>query len=127
MKRALIVDDNPQILSLTRRWLVRAGYDVSTSADFHEARLWLQTGQLPEALIVDVRLNGHNGLQLALLAKSVDPHVHIVVISAWSDPVLEREAVRFGATFVSKPFNESQLLSALGDEGSAYVNHAVAG
>jgi FixJ family two-component response regulator len=64
-------------------------------------------------LVTEVRLEAHNGLQLALRGLSIKPHMMVVVTSALMDPVLQHEAERFGATFVPKPVLESELVAAV--------------
>lgn len=113
---ALVVDDNRQILSIARWWLGAAGFDVTTSSDFLEGLLQVQTFH-PDAIVVDVRLGEFNGLQLAIAARQRWQDVRIVVISAWDDPVLKRDAARCGAAYIQKPFTASQLLAAI-DLGS---------
>ena len=113
MQRALIVDDDAQVLSLTARWLQRAGYDAVVSTDFLDARVQLQVCQ-PSAVITDVRLGLFNGIQLGLLARELFPDVRVAIISGWNDPVMRREAAQLGAVFLHKPFRAIELLSAIG-------------
>ena len=96
MKSALVVDDDKQVSSLVARWLSKAGYDVSTCEDFGAARERI-LNDTPPILIVDVRLAGFNGLQLAILARQLHPETRIVVLSGWDDPVLRKEATACGA------------------------------
>jgi len=111
--RALLVDDDPAVVSIGRRWLTEAGYDVRTSTDFRDAVTELKTNAV-DAVIVDVRLGEFNGLQLAHLARQFRASARIVVISGWDDPVLKREAACLGAPYLVKPFSASDLLTALG-------------
>lgn len=109
---ALVVDDNPHIISIATRWLTHAGYSVATCGDFADA-----VGQLakeePDTFLIDVRLGAFNGLQLALRAREHHPDARIVVMSAWDDPVLKKDAAECGAAYIVKPFNETQLLEAI--------------
>ena len=109
---ALVVDDNPHIISIASRWLTQAGYSVAVSRDFVDAVEHLRS-EHPDTLLIDVRLGAFNGLQLALRARENDPDARIVVMSAWDDPVLKKDAEECGARYIVKPFNESQLLEAI--------------
>src|SRR6266496_6437230 len=104
MKSALVVDDDKQVSSLVARWLSKAGYDVGTCADFAGARERILKDR-PPVLIVDVRLEGFNGIQLAILARQLRPETRIVVLSGWDDPVLRKEASACGALYLCKPLN----------------------
>ena len=112
MKRALIVDDDPQVLSLAARWIRKAGYDVVVSNDFLDARMQLEVCR-PAVVVADVRLGAFNGLQLGFLARQLFPDVRVAVISGWNDPVMRRDAAEFGASFLQKPFRASELLFAI--------------
>jgi two-component system response regulator AtoC len=116
MKRALVVDDDSRVLAVISRLLSDA-YNVVTCSDFKDARGVLQT-LAPDVLVLDVRLGEFNGLQLGILAKQAHPGVHVVVMSSWDDPVLRREAMRLGATYVQKPFRAAELLEAVRGEST---------
>jgi DNA-binding response OmpR family regulator len=110
---ALIVDDNPHVVSITERWLSDAGYSVATAYDFEDAARQL-INEMPDIVLVDVRLGTFNGLQLAIKAREQFPGARIVVMSAWDDPVLKHEAEQCGACYIVKPFTGAQLLEAIG-------------
>src|SRR5262245_36758955 len=114
MKRILVIDDDRQTLDLVARWLAAAGFDVLTAGTFGEGKLHIKDAI--DVLVVDVRLHGFNGLQLATRARVDQPDMRIVVVSGWEDPVLMREAAALGAVFLAKPFSEEELLTAVGAE-----------
>ena len=109
---ALIVDDDPHMASIASLWLLEAGYSVTISYGLLEGVHHFQQDR-PDTVVVDVRLGDFNGVQLAILARERDPNVRIVVMSAWDDPVLQRDAAQCGASYLVKPFNASQLLTAI--------------
>ena len=111
--RALVVDDDAQVAALAGRWLRSAGCEAMVASSFGDARVQIELCE-PAILIADVRLSGFNGIQLGLLARRVRPDTRIVIISGWDDPVLRREAGLLGATFLAKPLQAEQLLSAVG-------------
>ena len=110
--RALVVDDDQQVLGIVRRWLTDAAYDVVTATNYRDARRHLEADR-PDVLIVDVRLEEFNGMQLVLGARAILPAIRIVVISGFSDPVLEHEAAAQNAPYLSKPLTSEQLLAAI--------------
>jgi DNA-binding NtrC family response regulator len=111
MKRVLVVDDDPGVAALTSDCLEAAGYEVETAGSFADARLRISARY--DVLIVDVRLEAFNGLQLAIQARASDPAMRIVVMTGWDDPVLREEAASIGAAFLPKPFDELQLLEVV--------------
>jgi DNA-binding response OmpR family regulator len=112
MSKALIVDDDVQVLSFVKQLMETAGYEVLSASTFAQAREYIQGHDLA-ILVADVRLGDFNGIQLGILAKNSRPNVRIVIMSGWDDPVLRHEADQLGAAYVQKPFSAEQLRSAL--------------
>jgi two-component system response regulator RegA len=112
MKSALIVDDDKQVSALVARWLSQAGYEVSTCDDFNAAKRRILDDE-PGLLIVDVRLQGFNGIHLAILARQRRPDTRAVVLSGWDDDALRREARACGAVYMCKPLKAAELLAAV--------------
>jgi DNA-binding response OmpR family regulator len=100
-RTALLVEDNPAILSGLSEMLRSAGLQVVSCRDFQEARDYLQ-GHTPHVLVTDVRLGAYNGLHLVLLARKLAPDLPVIVYSAHDDPELRREAESFGAVYLEK-------------------------
>jgi DNA-binding NtrC family response regulator len=111
-KSVLLVDDDPAVLQLVRQWLSSAGYSVIACDRFETAKQHL-AAQAPDILVTDVRLGAYNGLQLVILAKQQGPQVAAVVMSAFDDPTLRKEAAQSGAGFVNKPCTRDQVLTAV--------------
>lgn len=103
-KRILVVDDDVAIASLYATAFRAAGHEVSIANRFEEARMHLR-GNIPDGLLTDIRLGEYNGLQLAMLYRSLSPTGTIVIVSGHPDPVIEREAAALGAEFFTKPID----------------------
>jgi two-component system response regulator YesN len=112
-RSALVVDDDPQVAALVSRWLTAAGYLVTTTDDFEEAKRRVVGRTDLSVLVVDVRLGGFNGIYLAILARQQVPTVRIVVLSGWDDPVLRKEADACGAVYLCKPITANDLLASI--------------
>jgi two-component system response regulator YesN len=69
--------------------------------------------QTLDALITDVRLGAFNGLQLAVMARDIQPNIQVIVFSGFDDPVLRADAERIGATYLVKPVPSSYLIQLL--------------
>ena len=100
----MVVDDDVVVLDVLERLLLKWGYRTSAFRSFEEAKAQLEkTRPGPDALIVDVRLGGYNGLQLVHLTRQAHPETVIVVVSGFDDPVLRQEAALVGAKYLLKP------------------------
>lgn len=100
--RVHVLDDDTTMLTNLKRQLSKK-MDVSTHADPVDAILALGADQ-PDALVLDVKLAGFDGVRLVarLHANVQTRHVRVVAFSAHDD--LRKKALDAGATaFVAKP------------------------
>lgn len=104
----LVVDDDQATLSGLAELLATAGYRVVTAANYEAGRAALRAEQ-PDVLLVDVRLDNFNGLQLIVNA----PGSAAVVITGHDDKYIETEAHRLGADYFVKPVTPAVLLTAI--------------
>jgi DNA-binding response OmpR family regulator len=109
----LVVDDEPSMREFAGRVLADAGYNVIAAATLQEAKERIDADR-PDLLLVDVRLQSFNGLQLAVRERTVGGTRPIIMMSGYDDPVLVAEAEHLGASFLSKPFTPGELVGAIG-------------
>mgnify|MGYP003449530088 CR=1 FL=1 len=114
----LILDDEPALAGLYAAALEGAGHDVVVCTGFEEARAHLKH-DVPAGLVTDVRVGEYNGLQLALLFRTVSPAGAIMVVSGPDDAVIRREAAQMGASFRLKPIQMSELTRFFGGTTNA--------
>jgi DNA-binding response OmpR family regulator len=100
------------LLEAVRRGLESANMIVTACTTFEDARQALRDKTF-DALVTDVRLGAFNGLQLAVVARTYDPRISLVVFSGFDDPVLRDEAERAGGAYFVKPVHISQLVAHL--------------
>lgn len=112
-KSILLVDDERVLLEGLERALTAANVDVIAAPNFEDAHHYLRTGRF-DVLITDVRLGAFNGLQLAGLARDLNPSMKILVFSGFDDVVLRQEAEKLGATYLTKPVTAKELLQLIG-------------
>ena len=106
----LILEDDPGVASLYAAALEGEGHRVAVFSSFEEARKALRQ-EVPDALLTDVRVGSYNGLQLALLFRSLSERGTIVVVSGHGDPVIADEATKIPAAFFVKPVDLNALTS----------------
>lgn len=112
----LVVDHDPATLAQTARSMEGAGWDVEATTSFTDARRLL--ADRPDAVITDLRLGEYNGLHLAMLAKSADPDVYVIVTGDHGDASSQHDAEAFEATFVSKPCTGRELTTMIAAHAS---------
>lgn len=109
----LLVDDDRLILSTLTSGLTRAGYHVSTAESVDEAELWLNNNDLPDLVILDVRMPNRDGLELTKRLEELH-HTPFILLTAYNDQEIITQAARSGAmTYLVKPVNINQLVPAI--------------
>src|SRR5471032_3329427 len=77
-QRIVIIDDNANDIAVTRRFLERHGYDV-VAAQSGEEGLRLASQNLPDAIVVDYRMPGMDGYEVARRIKA-DPQLQTIPV-----------------------------------------------
>lgn len=117
MSRAkiLVVDDDPDILSLVRYNLEREGFSVLTAANGQDA-LQLVHSQPPQAIILDLMLPEVDGLEVSRQIKR-DPSlsdIPIIMLTAKGEEVDRVVGFELGADdYITKPFSPRELVLRL--------------
>ena len=105
MSRILIIDDEPAIGWSLREMLSDEGHSVEVAASV-EAGLETCGLFLPEAMLLDVRLPGRDGLSALPELRGIVPHAPVVVMTAFGDLDTAVRAVNAGAfDYLVKPFD----------------------
>jgi DNA-binding response OmpR family regulator len=107
--KVLIVEDDDSTRSGLQELLKLAGYDTFAASTLQEG-MRLLTSEAPDLLIADVRLGEFNGLQLAIESPRPIP---TIIVTGFSDPVLEAEARRLGASYLIKPLSPPALIALI--------------
>jgi len=111
-KRVLVVDDDQGLLRMLGQMLTAGGYAVELCSSFEAAKHRL-THSPPDVLLTDVRLGAFNGLQLVILVKELFPATTAIVMSAYDDVTLRKEAFHCGASYLQKPFTGEAFFNSL--------------
>ncbi len=108
----LLVDDEPQVVTLVREMLHREGYHVLGAGDGAEA---LQIGQDPanqiDLLLTDIVMPQMNGRELADQLKLIRPGLRVLYMSGFmKEAILKYYGISItGIPFLQKPFTRETL------------------
>jgi len=109
----LIVDDNPTNLRLLSVMLVHQGYDVRKALN-GEMALMAIASDLPDLILLDVRMPKMDGYELCRVIKA-DPakaDIPVIFISALDDPIDKVTAFSVGGVdYITKPFSEPEVMA----------------
>lgn len=108
--RVLIADDDPVMGGLCARALAAANL-VSVITSEADAAIAALNSQGPfDLLLADVHMPGRSGLELAQLARDIDPAIAVVIMTGHTSLETLHGAARRGvADYLSKPFEIEEL------------------
>ena len=110
MRRILVVEDEMQIARLVRDYLEHAGFEVVVAGD-GETGLASARGSKPDLVILDLRLPGRDGLDVAREIRGRS-NVPIVMLTARGEESDRIVGLELGADdYVVKPFSPKELVA----------------
>jgi two-component system response regulator PilR (NtrC family) len=108
--RILIVDDEEVLRDVLEVVLRREGFDIVTAASGEEALSVLDTEEV-DLVILDVMLPGISGIDTLRAMRISNPHLPVIVITAFSSIDGAIEAMKFGAFhYIPKPFKNEEVV-----------------
>jgi two-component system phosphate regulon response regulator OmpR len=123
----LVVDDNSRMVALIKRWLGRAGYDVTGVTTVSEAFEVLTAHPL-EWVLTDLMMPTGDGMDVLAYARNQQPQVKVIIMTAFGSEATRQQAVAHGAhAFLSKPFSGEALLAILDQEPASDSTAPAAG
>ncbi len=128
-RRVLVVEDDPDSRSLLRDLLVPLGFEIYEATEGQEGLHQAQALK-PDAILMDMRIPGLDGLEATrrIRAMSDIKHTVIIVISASAFEHNRARCLEVGADdFLPKPFREDRLLSLLSTHLSLTLLYANVG
>ncbi len=110
MPKVLVVDDEADMRWLLTGVLRDQGLEVVTAEDGQVA-LEQITRESPDVVLLDLKMPGLDGIQVLEQAKAVDPHMPVVIITAYGNLPSAVQAMRLGAyDYLTKPFDNDEIL-----------------
>ncbi len=107
----LVIDDEPAIVETMEILLRKEGYAAHTATDGNEG-ISRMAALRPDIVISDVRMPTMSGLDVLAAARSLDPEMPVILMTAQATVPAAVQAVNDGAFyFLEKPFPNEQLLA----------------
>jgi len=112
--KLLVIDDEAHIRQMMRLTLEAAGYQVDEAADGQAGLDRFGDGREYDAVVLDQRMPGLDGLQTLERIKDVAADARVLMVTAYASIDLAVDAMRLGATdFLRKPMTPDTLRSAV--------------
>jgi two-component system response regulator MprA len=110
--KILVVDDERAVRDSLRRALELEGYEIELAADGNEALSRLESGDEPDAVILDVLMPGVDGLEVCRRLRSSGSSLPVLMLTARTEIEDRVAGLDAGADdYVTKPFALEELLA----------------
>jgi len=110
MNTILIVDDEPNYLIVLSELLLEEGFGIFTAENGEEALQVLEETDI-DLVITDMCMPGLDGLGLLKAAKTLNPDLPVIMITAFGEVEMAVAAMKAGAfNYLTKPFNNDELI-----------------
>ncbi len=123
MSNIIVVDDEESIRSLCAIELAEEGYEVITTGVCQEVPELIVSVQ-PSAIVLDIRVDDCDGLELLRDIKEIHPHLPIILYTAY-DSYREHEKSIAADHYVVKSFNLAELKQKLSQVISQAKNNDI--
>lgn len=113
MAAVLIVDDEDIVLATLKRLLGRDGMQATTVSSA-KAALTLLARELPDLLIIDIKMPEMDGLTLLSEVRTKYGKLPVVMCTGFATPELKDEAFEKGTDyFIAKPFEAEEMINTV--------------
>ena len=112
-KHVLVVDDDPKLRELLRRYLSENQFEVSLAQD-GPAMTRLMQRQPFDLIVLDLMLPGEDGLSIIRRLRGANDATPVIMLTAKGDDVDRIVGLEMGADdYLAKPFNPRELLARM--------------
>ncbi len=112
-RRTLLVVDDEEGPRQSLRVVFKSEYDLLLASDGATA-IDMARKQKIDAAILDIRMTGMSGIEVLQRLKAVDPHIEVIMLTAYETIDTVRQALRLGACdYLNKPFDIPAIRTAV--------------
>jgi two-component system phosphate regulon response regulator OmpR len=112
-KQLLVVDDDPKLRELLRRYLTENQFEVSLAQDGPSMNRLMQR-QPFDLVVLDLMMPGEDGLSIVRRLRGAGDATPVIMLTAKGDDVDRIVGLEMGADdYLAKPFNPRELLARI--------------
>jgi CheY-like chemotaxis protein len=113
-EKALVVDDQPDVLNVAIELFRSMGYDVLSANNGEDALEILKKTPDVDVLFSDIVMPGMSGIDLGRNARSLIPGIKVVLASGYTASApIKRKNSREDFKFIQKPYRMSEIVKML--------------
>lgn len=111
----LIVDDEPDLVTIMAQFLIRIGYRViSTSSSIEALKIFLDNPEQIALLLTDLTMPHLSGIDLAEKVKAVRPEIPVILCTGYGEDVGRQYADTLQlSACLAKPVIRDELVSTV--------------
>jgi DNA-binding response OmpR family regulator len=112
--KILICEDNKLAIRALSVFLSKEGFETVNAMDGNEAMELLSSNEF-DLILIDIHLPYHSGLELIRhLRSDLKKKTPVIVVSAFSDPQVQRQAYELGIDdYIVKPIDPTNLIEKI--------------
>jgi len=109
----LVIDDDDQLRKSFHKLLTEEGYSCASATSGEEGLIKIKK-EVPELVILDVRLPGMSGLETFQAIQEFEPKLPVIIMTAYATTANAIEATKMGAfDYILKPFEIPDMLTVI--------------
>ena len=113
MARILVVDDEPEVGNMLKKFLTKKGHDVYTALNGEEA-LEVVKKERPHIVLLDIIMPKMDGIECLKRIREIDKEVGVIMITAVKQEEVGKQALKLGAfDYITKPLSLQSLEDCL--------------
>jgi len=110
MKTILLVDDEPEILSVLDELLSSFGYKVIAKLDAESALPVIKDGTTVDLVITDLKMPGMSGQEFVVALKQIVPAMPVIMLTAYGSVQSYIQSRSDGVfEYINKPIQSKEL------------------
>lgn len=111
--KILIVDDNEALCKNLSDILEFKGYEAMVVYDGSQAIEAVKNNKF-KVILMDIKMPGINGMEALKVLKEIDPHLSVIMITAFADDILYKEELKnIEFEVIQKPIDVDKFLAIL--------------
>jgi DNA-binding NtrC family response regulator len=114
--KVLMVDDEEDFVKALAERMKMRDLDSNVALNGEEALQLLQEDQVPDVMVLDLRMPGIDGMEVLRRVRQAYPQVQVIILTGHGTERDEEEAKRLGAfAYLQKPVELEKLIQTLKD------------
>ena len=112
-KKVLIIDDDPSICLLLKKYLNQKDFEAYDAQNGHNALEFLSKKEV-DVILCDFRLPDEDGIELLKKFKEINPEAIVIIITGYSHVKIAVKAIKMGAyDYVAKPLYPEEIINTI--------------